>query len=550
MVQHAADEDHWNVLARAWLDVSSHSGAWRRTSPMSALAEAAEIRILAASSPLDEFAAHRFLTTLLYWKSDAAGGIAMVRDQLLAGRMPPAVLEAIAAEQHCFSLFDPEWPFLQDPNVEGRADKPVGSLFAEIATGTNIAHFDHSRDLASPLCVPCVVRGMLRLVPWSQSGGAGLTPSIHGAPPIACMPRGASLAETLGLMLVDVSGPFGTPTWSGTFSPTTLAGPIPLLEALTWNPRRVLLPRPSANGQCGLCGDHAPCISSIVFKKNEAVKKPDQADGKRKSFDWHDPVFLYDTRSGEPRRSGSEEQASKSEDLAQLSSAPSLAAVAPEHRRRWSLAIPCTNPANNKTFDHRRVDVGALADLASMKLEHRGADGLGLERHGLAHEAVGWPSRRASPGLREVIARFIGSSNDGLTEDEWLSLRDALGRPMHEAPAAFAAYSAVLWRVRAGGRSVFRRDAAWSLVKLMSIAPSTLRSTHGSGSLEPLLDALPVRQGQRLRSDALQPGPYPVSPPSGIELELALAAAVDAEIARGHAVPWIDLGAFLHASSR
>jgi hypothetical protein len=64
-------------------------------SPLEALERSREIRCIAAASPVDLFAAHRFLLTLLYWKADVVDGVQEVRNALLRGEVPQEILEAI-----------------------------------------------------------------------------------------------------------------------------------------------------------------------------------------------------------------------------------------------------------------------------------------------------------------------------------------------------------------------------------------------------------------------------------------------------------------------
>lgn len=543
-------KDQWNILERAWIDAAALDGSWRVISPIEAIAKAATLRTLAASSPLDEFAIHRFLTTLLYWTADRVGGIRTLRDELVKGSVPSNLVAEILSERDRFNLFDPRHPFLQDPTAaDSEPGKPVGSLFAELATGTNIAHFDHSRDFESPLCVPCVLRGLLRLVPWSQAGGAGLTPSIHGAPPIAFVPRGATLAETLSLLLVDVSVPLGSPTWSGTFSPTNPDKAIPLLEGFTWNPRRVHIPPPSTEGNCHLCGAKGAVVERISYKKNERVKKQKGADGKSESFDWHDRAFVSSSKTSEPIRSSSESGGAISDDLRLLYGAEAKSSGAPIS---VSVVVPCTNPANNKTYDHRRVEVSVLPELARCRPDHHGANGLllGDRNNPLSEAAVGWQTPVVPPAVREVIRKFVASAAAALNDEDWILLRQAVGLSMEEDPRAFAVFTAIYWRVRAGGRSWFHREAAWMLLKLMSLAPSDRRNTSTDGLLAPLLEALPTRQSSRTRREQEASEPYPVAPPRGHALELALASAVDAQISRGASIPWVELGALIHNASR
>jgi hypothetical protein len=542
-VNDLAEKEDWNILERPWLEVSTHRGAWHRASPLEVLRRSPELRALGASSAVDEFAATRFLTTLLYWKADAGGGIAKLRARLSTGEMPAEVVDAIAAERDCFFLFDPKRPFLQDSSINDDPDKPVGSLFAEIATGTNIAHFDHSKDLSSPLCITCVARGMLRLVPWSQSGGRGLRPSIHGAPPIALLPRGVSLAETLAGCMTDPPGAVGVPTWSGTFRPDRPDGPIPLLEGLTWNPRRVRIPRPDQESRCGLCGAFGPVVSAISFKVNDAVKKIDDGEEKQKSYDWRDPAFLYRPAKSEPVRSSDEKAASTSEDLRWLRDARS---PTPQGVGGVSVIIPCTNPANNKSFDHRRVALPAGADPHTLRVAHDGASGLELQEHPLNLAERG----RSSSSVGFAVERFLTASIAALQETDWIALRRALGRTMHDDPEAFAVFSAVYWRVRSGGRSALRRDAAWTLLKLFALAPASRRAVRCSRSIAEFLDALPARQAQRTRSDVHGKSAYPIAGARGSRLENQLAAVIEADLASDRAIPWLELGTYLNHAAR
>ena len=85
----------WNVLASRWLEVMNLNAEAEVCSPQEALNRADEIRCIAVASPLDLFAAHRFLLTLLYWKANSAGGVQQVRESLLRGKVPRLVLDAI-----------------------------------------------------------------------------------------------------------------------------------------------------------------------------------------------------------------------------------------------------------------------------------------------------------------------------------------------------------------------------------------------------------------------------------------------------------------------
>jgi hypothetical protein len=413
----------WNVLTSPWLEVMNLHGEARIYSPFEALSRASETRCIAAGSPLDLFAAHRFLLTLLYWKAHVGGGVQKVRMSLLRGKMPRVVLEAINAEARCFRLFDDRKPFLQDRSAHDDKTKSAGSLFADFACGTNIAHFHHGDDENMRLCLRCATVGMLRVVPWSQSGGAGLTPSVHNAPPIVAMASGENLTITLGLTLVGLSGKAGAAKWTGHFVPTGKLAAIPYLEALTWNPRRINLLSPQPDNICWRCGERAiAAVGPIVYLKNERTKTNKQGT-KTIPFPWQDPSAFYAADTPHTTiKSYNEQLAADGGDLATLldEKNPRTSAVvtANADHRGWRLVIPCTNPANNKTFDHRQLE---LADLSADAIRPE------LPAYAPASPAKGvdgWAERRPAGGPKGA-ARFVQAAARLLAHADWAALAAA-----------------------------------------------------------------------------------------------------------------------------
>ncbi len=534
-------ESDWNVLASPWLEVQDINSNARVYSPLEALNRASEIRCIASASPLDLFASQRFLLTLLYWKADAGGGMEQVRESLLRGETPRIVLAAIEAEARRFRLFDDQSPFLQDPSVKNTKEqdcKSAGSLFVEFASGTNIAHFHHGDDDSMRLCLRCATIGLLRVVPWSQSGGAGLSPSIHNAPPIMAMALGPSLAVTLGLNLVPLKGRSGEPKWSGHFEPTDKDGEIPYLEAFTWNPRRVHLRSVETKGICWRCGrSEIPVVGPIVYAKNENTKS-NKKGGKTIPFVWQDPSAYYDPDAPYVTiKSHAEEFAATGADLIGLvdksDSRPTAAVLRgnPGHCG-WRLVVPCTD-LRKKTYDHRQVE---LADLSSDTLRALVPPAPLPWRQ---QEIDGWASRRAA-GPANGATAFVQSAVRLLTYTDWAVLASAAYRPMHDSPAAFDLLSGLLWALR--GRKVPglpSRNVAWLVLKFMSVVPSHLRVLHQHATFCPL-DELAKRQPDKRRDER---SPYPVSLPRGQRLEAALRGAIDQHLRQRAATPidWSSL---------
>src|SRR5208282_3385219 len=156
----------YNLLDKGWIPVLWKDGRSGRVGIREALEQASQIRQIALASPLDLFAVHRFILTLLYWKAFLAGGIEQARKSLLDdGKIPNALVDGITKEAHRFDLFDDKMPFMQEPSVRAEKEKKsAGSFFAELAAGTNIAHFHHGDDEKLRLCLPCAALGILRVV--------------------------------------------------------------------------------------------------------------------------------------------------------------------------------------------------------------------------------------------------------------------------------------------------------------------------------------------------------------------------------------------------
>ena len=517
----AADRTDWNVLTSLCLDVMNDNGIAQRCSPLEALSRASEIRCILAASPLDNFAGLRFLLTLLYWKADAAGGVGKLRESLRQGRMPKDVLEEIRRESANFSLFDDKRPFLQDPS--SRSDKKgdwksAGSLFAEFACGTNIAHFHHGDDNNMRVCLRCATIGLMRVIPWSQSGGAGLSPAVHNAPPIMALANGKNLLETFALNLVTIPGDCGDVKWAGHFVPTDRNAAIPFLEAFTWNPRRIHFVGAKQDQTCWRCGQCGVLVvGPIVFDKNEATKSNKQG-GKTLPFVWQDPAAFYGRE--EPYKtvkSSNEQMAADESDLARLAVSEdppsSSVVIANTGHDNWTLVIPCTNPANNKTYDHRSRQMTSLT-VDALRSLLPGPKGPPL-RVGLD----GWAAPRRQIPL-EGAKRFVLAAVRHLAHGDWSVLATAAYREMHDSPAAFDLLAGLHWPLRRKAAGLPSRSAAWLILKLMATVPVVARIPR-AGGFSPL-SRLPIRQLDEARNGRRARSPYPRALPRGQQLESAL----------------------------
>lgn len=532
----------WNVLTTPWLEVMDVHGRLRTLSVLDALRDAADLHRIVSASPLDLFAIHRFLLTLLYWQAEDSEGVTKLRKALLSGSVPRGVVAGLKGEAGQFDLFDPKRPFLQDPTALTESDLSPASMFGEMASGTNISHFHHSDDRLARICLRCATLGLLRLSPWTPSDGQGKAPTLHGAPTVMALALGANLCEIFGLNLISTAADFGRPQWTGRFKPPTRKSGAYLLEGLTWNPRRVNLREPSLIPGCWRCGDESlPTVGPISFAGNPACK-----GSKELSLSWRDPMIFY-RDDGRTVRTTDEGVSAKGGDTATLFrkvmgkrvfEAPQAGIVAanPTHSP-WLLVFPCTaaNAAHNKSFDHR------CETLA-------GFDGEAPPRARFWHDSEPWQAgdTRLIPRLGSVrptagAATFVRLAGE-LDAASWSVLAQAADKSLNHSPAAFDIFTGLYWPLRNKDRTCPSRNAAWLALKLMATAgPLRPTSQRHRGPYEPWRDLV-------LRDSSADQRVYPRSIPIGRQLESEIR-----NVLRRHSmkpspslVDWPGLCQFIH----
>jgi len=260
-----------NLLTMRWIPVLRTNGKCERVGIRMALTEAGTIRQIASSNPMDNVALLRLLLAVLQWckatlddteragLSDAAG----IRDDWLSDK-----LGAEDKPNAAFDLLVHAKPFFQDPGVAQTKLTPATNLLHEAPSGTNIAHFNHTHDFESGLCLACCAVAMVRWSCYASAGKAGpdqqMTAVPHGNKPAYCTQVGATLLKTLQL-----NWPFAQPTdgdrpiWDGADEDSML-GP---LKGFTWRSRRMLINKRDQPGVCLLCGRQVDgLVRSIYFR--------------------------------------------------------------------------------------------------------------------------------------------------------------------------------------------------------------------------------------------------------------------------------------------
>lgn len=287
----------FDLITQPWIPVVNARGQTELMGLRDVLIRAHEFRALRDPLPTVEFGLHRLLVAVIqdiFHITDAA----KLRALLDAGAFDPAAIDDYFTRWHDrFDLFHPQHPFLQTPGMNTEPAKPLAGLLHPLPSGTNAQHFHHDHEDNFGVS-PAAAAGLLTTIaPFMTAGGAGLSPSINGAPPFYILILGNSLFETLCLNTYagDLSLARGNQTPPAWRDDRLLAPQerskgeklqrstgASLLESLTWRPRRIQL-IPGEGGCCSLTGRDAPIL----------VRTMKFAAGASCDFSWRDPAAAY-----------------------------------------------------------------------------------------------------------------------------------------------------------------------------------------------------------------------------------------------------------------
>jgi len=277
----------FNLLTEPWIPVIRDDGVLEEVNLRDMLRRAPELREIRDPLPTVEFGLYRLLTALvldIFRLEDTRS----LGELLEAGAFDAAVLERYFAQWgERFDLFHPQYPFLQYAGMEEKEDKPLAGLLPPIPSGTGVNHFYHQAEEDFAVSPAAAARLLTLVAPFMTAGGAGLSPSINGAPPWYVLIRGNTLFETLCLncctLPLQQAVEDAPPAWRDDRPPREgRATEASLLEALTWRPRRIrLLSGPA--GQCALTGHETPVL----------VRTMKFTAGASCDFAWQDPAIPY-----------------------------------------------------------------------------------------------------------------------------------------------------------------------------------------------------------------------------------------------------------------
>ena len=255
-----------------------------------ALLRAHEYRAIRDPLPTAEFGLYRLLTVLvldIFQLEDTE----MLSELIAAGRFrTEAVDDYFAQWRDRFDLFSAKHPFLQTAGMAGEAAKPLAGLLPPIPSGTGTAHFHHASEEDFGVSPAAAARLLTTMAPFMTAGGAGLAPSINGAPPWYALIVRDTLFGTLcanAFVLDRQTLALGKPAWreDKPVTPGERCLRADLLEGWTWRSRQIQLV-PGGPGRCSLTGQEITVL--VRSMKFIAGASCDFTDG-----GWRDPSVPY-----------------------------------------------------------------------------------------------------------------------------------------------------------------------------------------------------------------------------------------------------------------
>jgi len=252
----------FDLIEQPWIPVLYLDGATTENLGLRALLHRAhELQAIYGESPLVTAALYRFLLALVYAIFDEPHTTREWQQIWQKGCFDKAAVDAYFARwQERFDLFHPKRPFFQWPDKANR-EKQAIDLFPDFASGSNATLFDHhTTNDNTPLRAEQAARGLLQIMTFCTSGGAGLAPKESSDAPWArgCvfLAEGNTIFETLMLNFLPPrdagfqSNPQDRPFWESKnpFEPLRSV-PLGMRDYLSWPIRAVYLVPEQQDGQ-------------------------------------------------------------------------------------------------------------------------------------------------------------------------------------------------------------------------------------------------------------------------------------------------------------
>ncbi|MCG3173126.1 MAG: hypothetical protein GMKNLPBB_01304 [Myxococcota bacterium] len=253
----------YNLLCEKWIPVLYSNGKVDRVGILQALTGAHQIRLIAASNPMDRVALLRFLLAVLMWcKEDAKSSLAEL-DESSAG-IPENWLAKLEANRAAFNLLGDGKRFYQDASLQNKIKpRPIGDLLVEFPGANSVNHMRHVvYDDSYGFCPACCAMGILRLSVWAPANGH-YPASVNPGSAAYALIEERNLLHTLCANLPEKNPQVDQAPWLSNKqpdSPDTVA-------LLAWRPRKFWLNNDGENGPCANCGQIGTPVKTLSIER-------------------------------------------------------------------------------------------------------------------------------------------------------------------------------------------------------------------------------------------------------------------------------------------
>ncbi len=262
----------FDVLTEPWISVIRLDGVSDELGIVSCLEQAHNLREIRDPAPIIEFGMYRLLVAFvldaLIMADRRPEDAIDLKELINEGGFATSMIEGYVKQcGDVFDLFHPERPFLQ-MKMNKSKPKPLAAMFPAVPSGTNVSLWHHETDSNMQVSAQKAARLVTTISPFMTSGGAGLSPSINGAPAIYALPVGKSLFETIVLNIPcrkSQDSGNGTTAWRSTLTPGQERSQATTVESLTWRPRQMQLVPEVGN-------DDNIIVREMKFEKGDSTR--------------------------------------------------------------------------------------------------------------------------------------------------------------------------------------------------------------------------------------------------------------------------------------
>ncbi|MDZ4817637.1 MAG: type I-E CRISPR-associated protein Cse1/CasA [Planctomycetota bacterium] len=375
----------FNLIEEQWIPILRTNGAPDRVGIRNALINAGDIRLTAASNPMDNITLLRFMLAVLMWCKPSMsdedrkvlnGGTGIPEEWITNLGTPAKPAEA-------FNLLGDQERFFQDRQLlevllkerqrqwdarerkkatKGKSQRPtslidedyrpIGDLLVEFPTETKSVHFRHVRDKEYGFCPACCALGIIRFCGWANAyGGGRYTSAINGPTPAYAVPYGTTLLQSLAMNWPSGTTEATKPPWLTNNAPSK--DNLNSLHAFAWRSRQIWLGDQQPTMEpCSYCGDVARLIYQHVFTGN--WKPPFATVGTQKKFwdkDSHLILEAKSTNSDNEDDSGSLDEDGINPDSSSIDSSASQKRKSTKPTQQTTLGFP--SPGSSATAHNR-----------------------------------------------------------------------------------------------------------------------------------------------------------------------------------------------------